>query len=382
MKKPMKLLLLAASAMLFLTSCSGDGGTEAPESPNTSGGGSSEEVDFSEALAIVEEATTRPTSIVVDTPLSEPAPTGKNIYWIECALPACISLGDSLQEAADVLDWNLKRIDGGTSPESIKDAWVQAVNGTPAPDAVLASGFAREIFEDELSVLESRGVPAVNISTNDATGGALVASLGTGEGRNVTVGELQAAATVVSGEGNPNAVYVYSSAFPSNPPQEAAYMSEMARLCPDCSVDSYDAPIQSIGTSLPADLTAYLQANPGIDHVVFSYGDMAIGFPAALAELGLKDKIKVIVDTPGVIGSALMDAGDTIVYATAYPGADFIWQGVDVVLRYMLGDDYETSANAAPLQWILTQDNIPSTTEDFPVVEDQQEQYKALWQVN
>lgn len=335
----------------------------------------------SEAQQIVDGATTRPTKIVVSEPLSKPAPSGKNIYWVECALPACIALGDSLQKAADALNWHLTRIDGGTSPESIKDAWIQVVNATPPADGVLASGFPRSIFEDELSTLEERGVPVVNISTNDEVGGALVASLGTGEGRNVTVGKIQAAATIVSGDGHPTAVYVHSSAFPSNPPQVAAFLAEFSRLCPDCTVSDYDAPIQSIGTTLSADLMGYLQAHPEIDHVTFSYGDMAIGFPAALAELGLKDKIKVIVDTPGVIGSDLMANHDTIVYATAYPGQDFIWQGVDTIIRYMIGDDYKVSAEAPPLQWLETQDNIPSTTEDYPVVADQEAQWKALWHI-
>src|SRR5690606_24237912 len=107
---------LLAVAGIALTACAGNSEVEA-EAPTSGNSGDSSEVDYSEALAIVEAATVRPDTIVVDEPLSEAPPTGKNIYWIECALPACINLGDSLEEATDLLGWNLIRVDAGTSPE-------------------------------------------------------------------------------------------------------------------------------------------------------------------------------------------------------------------------------------------------------------------------
>lgn len=337
--------------------------------------------DLDAANAILSEAEVRPTAITVtDHYTAALPPVDGTVYWVQCGVPACAVLGDYVEEAATAAGWGFSRISGGSTPESIKNAWVQAVNATPPPVAVIGSGYPRETFASELEQLEAMGIPAINISTNDVAGGGLVASLGSGEIRNVVVGKNQAAWTVVDGEGHPNTAFVYTPSYPSQPPLVQAFEDTYKDLCPSCEFTRFEVGIESIGTDLPQKVAAFLQQNPQVDHLAIGFGNMVNGLPTALDEAGMQGRVRIVTDTPDPVTATYMKDGQYVFAATAYPDREFAWQAIDVALRYNAGLDYDQSANAAPPQWVITPETLPSATETFPLVADYQEQFKALWQ--
>lgn len=331
------------------------------------------------ASAVIDPTLARPTDIGIATPLDGPVPAGASVYWIECGAPACVALGDSLQEAVDALGWSLTRVPAGLTPETVKNAWGEAARATPTPIAVIGSGFPRDVFESELQSLASKGVTTINLSVNDQADEQLTAVIGAGQVRNTEVGKLQAAYLLSQQGSETNAVFVKIPAFPSHEPQHEGFAAEFSELCPDCTSDVLELPAESMGTDLPQRLVAYLQSHQDVNAVALAYGDMAIGVPTALRDAGLADRVTIVTDTPDPTVAQYISDDNVVVAATGYPGPEMTWRAIDITLRIANGQDV-SDVVAAPLpQWMLTSASIPSTTDSFPLVEDYQAQFKALW---
>jgi ribose transport system substrate-binding protein len=116
-----------------------------------------------------------------------------------------------------------------------------------------------------------------------------------------------------------------------------------------------------------------------VNYVVGAFGDIVNGLPGALKDAGLADKVKIVTYTQNPALSAALKAGE-IEAVVGFPGAENMWQATDVLLRSFAGQTFEPAWNDLP-SWIITADNVPSTTEDYPLVADYQAQYKALWGV-
>lgn len=334
-----------------------------------------------QSQALVADLIKRPMAIGPSDPLGDTPPAGKTVYWIECGAPACANLGDAIEAAAEVLDWKVVRVQAGLTPETIKNAWGEAARAEPAPDAVMSSGFPREIFEEELTSLADRGIPIVNISVTDEAGDGLTASIGTPDARNTRVGIAQAELALSYKGADTNAVFVKIPVFPTLEPQSESFKARFSELCADCPVDIVDMPAESMGSDLPDRLVAYLQRNSDVNTVVLGYGDLAIGVPDAIRSAGLDERVVVLTDTPDPTVAKYIADNDVVVAATGYPGPEMAWTGIDIIIRTMLDESIEQTASAELPMWVLTSENVPSTTGAFPLVEDYQEQFKSLWGV-
>src|SRR4030088_240328 len=156
------------SIALLSAACGSDSGGKKAGSGTTAPGSSTA---IPEAKDIVAAALKRPTTIPVTKELGAAVAARKRVYWIQCSIPACTQLGHALEDAAKRLNWNLRIVDGGITPESIKAAWEIAARDRP--DAVIASGFPRTIFEQELQTLAAAKIPVVNVDVTDKAGNAL-----------------------------------------------------------------------------------------------------------------------------------------------------------------------------------------------------------------
>lgn len=371
--KRLNILVAAMASFLLVAGCSSGGSGTKSDGTKVSG-------STGEAGLIVSAAKRRPGKINVTAPLSKPISEKGTLYFVQCGAPACVDLGDHVDEVAKLIGWKSVRINAGLSPETIKNAWQQVVNENPvSPSGVIASGFPRSIFEPELAKLEARGIPVVNLSVNDKVGGGMTAVIGDGNVRNVKVGQLQAAWTIADSKGKANTVFVRVAGFPTQVPQSEAFAAEYKKLCPSCAQDLLDVPTESMGTTLPQLLASYLQSHPDVDHVVMSYGDMAIGVPAAIKGAGMKDRVRIITDTPNATVAKYISDDNIVVAATAYPGPEMIFTAADIILRSVSGEDIKPSKSAELPFWIMTSETIPSTTKSFPIVNGYKAQFEKLW---
>ena len=56
------------------------------------------------------------------------------------------------------------------------------------------------------------------------------------------------------------------------------------------------------------------------------------------------------------------------------------WRGMDLLARLFAGVDYEEDLDDSTLPyWTITKESLPTSTEEFPNVENYEEQFKELW---
>lgn len=332
-----------------------------------------------DAAASLEQLLQRPTSITNTVPIDAEIPTGKSIMWIQCSVPACVALGEPLKEATDALGWTLKIVSHDGTPEGVKAAYEQAVR--EKPDGVVSSGYPRVIFETELAALAEADIPVIQVTVTDAPGDGLTAVVN-GPPRNAEVGRQLATFVAGDSDGAANALWA-TSTFPILVPELEGFEGvggfgpTLGELCEACSFETLEIPIEALATEAPARMVAHLQANPDINYVVGAFGDIVSGLPGALADAGLDDRVKVVTYSQNETLSSYLSEG-TIEAIIGFPGREDMWQVADTFARIFAGVDFEPNQYDLP-SWIITQETVPSTTEFFPLVEDYQAQYKALW---
>lgn len=366
-------LLAAVLALALLAAACSDDDSTSSSDDSTQDGGSS---GIAEAQEIVDAALERPTDIEVTEPIGEPIPEDITVAWVQCSIPACTQLGEALQEGTDALGWELDIIDGGITPESIKAAWAEAARRSP--DAVIASGFPRVVFEEELQDVADQGIPVIDINVTDPAEDGITAVI-QGADTYGPNGALQADYVLADAGEEANTLFVTTSAFPVVGVRTEGFQEEYERLCPDCELDIMEADPADFGDQLVTQIVAELQANPDINHVVAGVSDMVTGLTGALAGAGLSDQVTVSTHD---INPALAEdiAGDTALRATVMmENVDMMWQSLDVLVRHFLDQDISVSADAEPNLWIVDQDGMEGFDEPYPVVEDYQAQYEELW---
>ena len=348
--------------------------TEVPETT----GGSTVDSAAAAAAAAVEKAFARPTQIEVTAPLGVPAPTGKTIDWVQCSIPACTQLGGALQDATDALGWTLNIIDGGITPETIANAWQLAVANNH--DAVIGSGFPEVVFADSLKALEAAKIPVVLLNVTDEPGNGVIAVI-QGTSAYGPNGALQADWVTTDSKGAANTLYVSTSAFPVVGLRADGFKAEYEKVCAGCTLDTLDALPTDFGDALNTQIIAYLQSHADVNYVVAAVSDMITGLNSALAGAGLSDQVRVMTNDINPALAEDLKADGPLKAATILENVNAMWQIADVLVRYFAGVDYSATANAPANGWIVTKATVDGFVDPYPLVEDYQAEYKALWGV-
>ena len=365
------LLAAVAIPVLLLSACGDDddddGGSESVVSEQTIEGAE-------ERAAAAEE---RPTEIAVSEPIDGEVPENKTVYWLECSIEACTQLGDSLQDATDALGWNLRRVNAGLEPETVKAAWELAAR--EKPDAVMASGFPHEVYAPELEEVLDAGIPVVNMVTTDEPAGDSEYIL-KGNQDYIDNGALNADWVVAQGGETTKALYVTTSQFPSVEARAKGFEQQFAEICPDCELDLMEVQADDIGTNaLPTQIVGRLQQDPDINLVVLGIGDMLAGLESALQGAGLQDQAEILVSdmSPDIFQS--LENGE-IEASVMQEGVDMMWEATDILIRHF-NDQTVDIVNKPAQKWIVTPEGAADWGPPFRLVEDHQQQYEELWGV-
>jgi ribose transport system substrate-binding protein len=361
------------------SSASGNPASAIPASGSASSSSTGTGSSFAAAVAANTKLEQRPTSIGITAAVGKTIPKGKVIDFIECGVPACVVEGNILQSATNLLGWKLARINAGMTPQSIADAYQQAV--TNKPDAVIGSGFGRALFEPELKTLASMNIPVLEAFVGDSTGNGLTGVVG-GPVNNSTQGKEVADYILASSTGNSETIgAVVPSGFPNMIQENSAFGAEIQQQCPSCKVKLLTVPVTSIGTDLTTRISTFLTANPSIQWLWDGYDDMVTGLPTALRGAGISS---VKVATISMNGTVAADIGQNN-YVTSAIGTSFpevYWREIDLLARHFTGQPYTVDLNDATLPfWTITSSDLPSdaSSETFANVVNYKQQFEQLW---
>lgn len=362
------------------TSSSSGGSTESSEG---STGGSSEESSgssesaFPNAVKANEEFEQRPTSVGIETPVGKPIPKGKTIDFIQCGVPACKTEGEIFEAAASALGWKIDSINAGTTPEEIKAAYDQAIKNKP--DAVLGSGYPRSLFNPELEELKALNIPVIEFFVEEKAGNGITAVIG-GIPTSEMQGKMMADYILAhSTDESMEIGVVNAQGFETVSGTAASVEKVFSEECSGCTVKKLEAPLTAIGKDLPQRIASFLTANPGIEWATVGYDDMVTGLPTALKGAGVESAKLTTVNISTSI-APYMENGEYLQSTVGSSFNEVYWRGIDLLARLFAGVEYKEDLNDATLPyWTITKETLPTSTEEFPNVENYEEQFKELW---
>src|SRR4051794_41189906 len=249
-------VLLLGATMAAATACgSSANNTSSGGSPSKAGG----DAGITRAQSLAQQATTRPTTIGLDTAVGKPVPTGKKVVFISCGVQACELQGDIIKQGAADLGWNGSTISTDGSPEQLQNAFETALR--QGADAVILNAVNREAVAKQIAEAKQKGVAFVTCCSTAPPGDGILANVA-GTGNSAKIGQSLAAEIVADSHGKADTLYVNISAFEILKALGTQFQGTYKQLCPSCDYASLDVPVTSIGKDAPDRIVSYLRSHP------------------------------------------------------------------------------------------------------------------------
>jgi ribose transport system substrate-binding protein len=355
------------------TAAGGAATTAASGGATTTGGGGA--AGSSDPKAVVDKYVQRPTSIDLKTPVGKPIPTGLKLYFISCGVESCAVEADILKQAADILGWSFTPLITDGTPQQTQNAWEQVVR--EKPDGVVYTATPRSQIEQYITQASANGTAIASCCITDEPTNGIIWTTSTP----AQLGDLATpmAAWVVNdankaGNKKPGALYVDLPDYPILTSLGTAFEKQFKAMCSGCTLQKLPVGLADIQKA-PDNIVSTLRSNPDIKYVVQSVDSAFTGLPAALKAAGLND-VKIFGEGPSTANLANIASG---AQAGTMPFAyyEIMFGAVDAIARKKAGA--EVQPGFAPPNWIVVKENLPSSTQLFPVVPDTVNQFKQLW---
>lgn len=379
-------VLAAVITALALAACGSSSSSSSSASASSSSGGgaatgtstgsgSSSSSGLATAKSIVDQYSKVPASITVTKPIGKPVPGGKKVVFIDCGIPTCTAVGDSLKQAAETLGWSYSSIAASTTPSAAQKAFEQAIQDKP--DAVAFTGIARADINPQLKQLAAMNIPVVTCCTTDATGAGLTNIVRTAAS-SAASGRLAAAWIVNDSGGKANTLYVDLPVFPIYKPYRTGFATTYKKLCPSCELSTLPLPATAIGTNGPQQIASYLSAHSSINYVFVVNDGLSLGLEAAMKGAGV-DNVKFVGSDSTQANFPAVVTGQEAATIPS-PVGETGWYEADMIARAFAGTPQVNEGNMELQVW--TKDNIPAgATKSGTIVLNPNfmTQFKKLW---
>jgi len=373
----------AIVSVLALSACGGGSGSSSSSATGgsstaggeASGGGESSAGGVSAvAQAAVDKYKESPTKIGPSKPVGKPIPSGKKIAYVNCGAEACNNVGESMEKAAKVLNWELVQINTEPTPQAIQAAFTQALR--EEPDGIAELGFDKVSFERQLAEMNAKNIPVLAATGTDESGSGIDLQI-IGSPTQEESTRVLADKVIVDAGGEGDIGIVELTAYPSIKIYSASFRQEVEKACPACTTTTLQVQPTSIGKDAPTLITNWLRANPDIHHVFLSLDQLGSGLSAALKGAGVEAP-KIYSKAPGAEGLAALESGETTA-AVPGPTPEVGWQFMDAFARSFTGQSFaEDEKWTSLVLWSSEYENLP-TDKTLPVIAGYEKQYETLW---
>jgi len=326
--------------------------------------------------AIVQKYLHPPASIGITARLSHRPASGKTIVDLACGVPKCKEMDNAMKQAAAALGWTVKDINTGTSLETTTQAFDRAID--THPDGIHLAGIPASALTPQLARAKAAGISVV---FNGVTGVAAKPVVALVQSTSSVKKEFEILADYIAWDshGSGHAAIFNSAAFPILRAGQQGFTAELAKYCPKCTLTKIDNNLTDIGTVIPGKVVSLLQAHPEIRYLVFGFGDMSTGVPAALVSAGLQKGVKLLGTAPSDPNIQNIRTGAETAYA-AVPSGLIGWALIDAFARAFNGDSLAPINNGVFPTWLITKNDLPTSATDQGI-RNYQAQYKKLWRV-
>jgi ribose transport system substrate-binding protein len=369
--------------VLGMAACS-TGGTAAGSSAGTASSGASVDaagINVAGAQAIVAKYLNPPQSLGLP-PLSKKPPTGKYVITLETPQPVSMQKDEAIAQAAALLGWKYQRIPIGTEANAAQAAFELALQRNPS--AVHFSGTPAGQVAAQLKMAQQQGAIAISDSTTDTAAPPVISASLDSSAQVEKWGEMTGAYVVAQSKA-PTTIAVFTiSAYPILQVYTNSFRDTVMKYCPACHVNVVDQAVTDLGTRTPQSVVSTVQRSPQTKWVIFSFGDLSLGVPAALQAAGLTQQVKIGGETPSAANLQALRNGTQAVWA-GFATSILGWRVVDMLARQFVGDSLAPANSALLPTQLLTPDNIGQAKFDsggyYVGVTGYQAQFEKLWHV-
>jgi ribose transport system substrate-binding protein len=328
--------------------------------------------------------TSPPSEMTVTEPLPAP-PEPKTVAFVNCPVPACQVNEPHLQEALDALGWELTVITyDAAAPGS---AFQQAIDA--GVDYIATSGLPLAAIEEQVAEAQAAGIPIFEVYSTDTPGGEennLFSQIGGASSVRVA-SDVLADWVIADSDGSANVVFVTIRDFPILVEEEDAVTAAFADQCEGCTVETLPVTIADLGAgAVPQQVASYVQSNPDVDYVWFSFSNASTGVSDALDGAGLlegRNLVGMQHETPQL--QEIVDG--TNAAWTAVPYQYGMWLLADQMARHATGvwsSDLEATASVVPT-WVVDSPEVAESllpTEGWPGPDGFKDSFRELWGVS
>lgn len=370
---------------LVMAACGSNGSKSSTNPPTTiqnSGGstatssGGSGSSGLQQAEALVAQHSTEPTQINDTAKITKPIPKGQTIYFVPCGPnPECQQEGQIVKQAASLVGWNAVVTPNDGTPQGDKAAFDQVVRAKPV--AVLYTAIPQSDFQSEIPALQANHTAVIACCVTDPTGNGVDYNIDS-PAESAPVGQIQGAWVASDSKcQNADSVIVNIPDFAILADGVKAYKDELASACPTAHVDELDVALANISTATTT-IVSYLRSHSNVHYVAAATDGVTVGLPAAMKAAGISD-VKIVGQGATPTNIQYLHSGQQAV-DVAFPYNEVMYAMVTAAIQHGVGDPITPSV--APPVWVLTPENAPNTSAAiFPVVQDYQKQFEALWGV-
>ncbi|MBS1881348.1 MAG: substrate-binding domain-containing protein [Actinobacteria bacterium] len=396
------LLALLAALGLVAAGCGSSGSSSSSstsESSESESGGSasesetetaseSESESTSGSVAEAEAAVTKALEPVKWQPPGEPIDVsslkGKNVWYVDydLSIPFEKELSEGLEEGMEAAGVNLTIIDGKSMVSNFSSGIEKAI--AQNADAILLGGFPTILVKPALAKAKAAGIPVIATHTTDP--GPV-----TGEDKGTIAayathsysfpGEIMADYTASDSEGSANVALIESKELDTSNLVSAAYLKELGKVCPECSVKQFNVPVAQ-WNGLQSQIQSILQSNPEVNYVVPVFDGMALFMIPGITTAGKSNSVKMVTFNASPAVMEYLAKGDIVAAevgdATVLQG----WGYADQTFRVLLGEPPLDDINVP--ERLFTEENIGSINLEEPestwyTNANYQAAYKKLW---
>jgi ribose transport system substrate-binding protein len=150
-------------------------------------------------------------------------------------------------------------------------------------------------------------------------------------------GRAEADFITVDSKGKANVLFLSTSDIPNiTTPLKDAFVNELKRVCPGCTVKVVNVPSAQWNT-LQTKTPSLIRSNPDVDYIVPDFDGMVIFTIPGVHSAGAQDRVKVVSfnATPSVMKA--LKNGDVVVAETGGPNLLQGWAFADQALRVAAG---------------------------------------------
>jgi ribose transport system substrate-binding protein len=374
------LVVVALGALsLAVSACGSSGSSTSTSSPAGSTTAGKADGAKARAEAALKPYLGHPSPFPVTTPL-EKRPTGERLAYVECPAPLCALLKPFIASAAKTMGVNLYTVKGGFSPEELSKAWNTVVQQKPA--GAISPATEAVLIHNQVEQLQKLGIPVVSTGVIDTKKYGIAVEVA-GTTLNALAAKLQADYIYEKLGDKANAVFYYTPELGFTRAELPAFKSEMAALCPKCTVRFVKVPVASLGTTSPKLIVSDLQSHPDTNASAVSQADNYNGLPAAMKLAGIKtgtDGVMLVSysGTP-VTHQYVKEGSVTADLALDVPALGYTL--VDAVARAVTKQEItpDVAHGLVPLQFLEQKDMTFDYSKGWTAYPDEVDRWKKLW---